>query len=122
MHRASGRDRQGVFRHRVNGIELTPPACLLKYPLKKGETWETESTIGNEPLKIKGTVIAPGRGHGAGGEVPGFPGQGRNLRRRDAFRAVTFWFAPDVGVVKQVTAENAGKNVTAELEESEARA
>ena len=48
---------KGVFRHRINGIELSQPVCILKYPLKKDDTWEAETTIANEPLKIKGKVI-----------------------------------------------------------------
>ena len=48
---------KGVFRHRINGIALSPPVCLLKYPFKKDETWESDTTVGAEQLKVKGKAI-----------------------------------------------------------------
>lgn len=109
---------KGVFRHRVNGIELSPPVCILKYPLKKDDTWETESTIANEQLKIKGKVIDNEEITVAAGKYKAFRVDVETSAA--GMRATTtFWFAPDVGVVKQTT-ENAGKTVTAELEKFEA--
>jgi hypothetical protein len=108
----------GVFRHRVNGIELTPPVCILKYPLKKNDTWEAEATIANEPLKIKGKVIDNEEVTVAAGKYKAFRVEVETSAA--GMRATTtFWFAPDVGVVKQTT-ENAGMTVTAELEKFEA--
>jgi hypothetical protein len=108
----------GVFRHRVNGIELSPPVCILKYPLKKDDTWEAESTIANEQLKIKGKVFDNEEVTVAAGKYKAFRVEVETSAA--GMRATTiFWFAPDVGVVKQTT-ENAGKTVTAELEKFEA--
>jgi hypothetical protein len=108
----------GVFRHRVNGIELTPPVCILKYPLKKDATWETEATIANEQLKIKGKVIDNEEVTVAAGKYKAFRVEVETSAA--GMRATTiFWFAPDVGVVKQTT-ENAGMTFTAELEKFEA--
>jgi hypothetical protein len=108
----------GVFRHRVNGIELAPPICILKYPLKKDDTWETETTIANEQLKIKGKVIDNEEVTVAAGKYKAFRVEVETSAA--GMRATTtFWFAPDVGVVKQST-ENAGKTVTAELQKFEA--
>ena len=108
---------KGVFRQRVNGIELSPPVCVLKYPVKKDDTWETESTIANEQLKVKGKVIdneditvAAGKYKAFRVEIETSAAGMRNI--------TTLWFAPDVGVVKQST-ENEGKAVTAELEKFE---
>ena len=28
-------NEKGIFRHRYNGVEITPPICLLKFPIKK---------------------------------------------------------------------------------------
>ena len=110
----------GVFRHRVNGIELSPPVCLLKYPLKKDDTWETEATIANEQLKIKGKVLDNEEVTVAAGKYKAFRVEVETSAA--GMRATTiFWFAPDVGVVKQTT-ENAGKTVTAELEKSGSQA
>jgi hypothetical protein len=111
-------NEKGVFRHRVNGIELSPPVCILKYPLKKDDTWETESTIANEQLKIKGKVIDNEEVTVAAGTYKAFRVEVETSAA--GMRATTtFWFAPDVGVVKQTT-DNAGKTVTAELEKFEA--
>jgi hypothetical protein len=94
-------NEKGVFRYRVNGIALSPPMCLLKYPFKAGETWETESTMGSEQLKIKGKAI-------------GIEEVEVNEKKYQAHRAdidttgignvvsSSYWFAPDVGLVKQV--------------------
>jgi hypothetical protein len=108
---------KGVFRHRVNGIELSPPVCFLQYPLKKGESWETSSTLANEQLKVKGKVIDSEEVTVPAGTYKAFRVEietsAAGLRS-----TTTFWFAPDVGVVKQAT-ENAGKMLTAELEKFE---
>jgi hypothetical protein len=107
----------GVFRHRVNGIELTPPVCILKYPLKKDAAWEAEATIANEQLKIKGKVIDNEEVTVAAGKYKAFRVEVETSAA--GMRATTiFWFAPDVGVVKQTT-ESAGMTVTAELEKFE---
>jgi hypothetical protein len=108
---------KGIFRHRVNGVELTPPVCFLKYPLKKDDTWESESTIGNEPIKIKGKVLDAEDVTVPAGKYKAFRVEVETSAA--GMRATsTLWFAPDVGVVKQST-ENAGKTITAELEKFE---
>jgi hypothetical protein len=108
---------KGVFRQRVNGIELSPPVCVLKYPLKKDETWETESTIANEQLKVKGKVIANEEVTVPAGKYKAFRVE-IETSAAGMRNITTLWFAPDVGVVKQST-ENEGKAVTAELEKFE---
>jgi hypothetical protein len=108
----------GVFRHRNNGVELTPPVCVLKYPFKKGETWETDATIGNESVKVKGKA-------GDSEEITVAAGKFKTVQAvvDTAFAgnqlSVTSWFAPDVGIVKQSVVTN-GKTISAELEKFEA--
>jgi len=109
---------KGIFRHRVNGIVLSPPVCFLKYPLKKNETWETASTIANEQLKIKGKVIDTEEVTVPAGTYKAFRVE-IETSAAGISSTTTFWLAPDVGVVKQST-ENAGKTLTAELEKFEA--
>jgi hypothetical protein len=109
---------KGVFRHRANGVELSAPLCILKFPLKKDDTWESETTIANELLKIKGKVIDNEEVTVPAGTYKAFRVEVETSAA--GMRATTtFWFAADVGVVKQTT-ENAGKTVTAELEKFEA--
>ena len=43
---------KGIFRHRFNGVEIAPPLCLLKYPVKAGETWDATLKIGGENAKV----------------------------------------------------------------------
>jgi hypothetical protein len=43
---------RGVFRHRVNGIEVEPPLCILRFPIKFDDTWESECKMGE--MKFKG--------------------------------------------------------------------
>ena len=109
---------KGIFRHRANGIELSPPVCFLKYPLKKNETWETASTIANEQLKIKGKVIDTEDVTVPAGTYTAFRIE-IETSAAGISSTTTLWLAPDVGVVKQST-ENAGKTLTAELEKFEA--
>ena len=39
---------QGIFRYRTHGVELSPPLCLLRYPVKKGDSWESKTTVGGQ--------------------------------------------------------------------------
>lgn len=45
-------NEKGIFRHRYNGVEITPPICLLKFPIKKNDSWKTESVTGKEKVKM----------------------------------------------------------------------
>jgi hypothetical protein len=108
---------KGIFRHRTNGVECSPPVCLLKYPFKKDETWETDTTIGNETVKGKAKAV--------GSEEVTVPaGKYKTVKAEieTTFMGMqstaTFWYAPDVGVVKQ-TMVSMGKKISAELEKFE---
>ncbi len=109
---------KGVMCHRMNGVELSPPICVLKYPYKKDETWEVETTLGAEKMTVKMKA-------GDSEEVTVPAGKYKALKV-DMDRTVagmqasaTSWFAPDVGVVKQTMAVG-GSTATLELEKFEA--
>ena len=51
---------EGIFRHRVNGVEVVPPVCILKYPFKERESWEAAPTIGPQHLKMSFRSILGG--------------------------------------------------------------
>jgi hypothetical protein len=109
---------KGVFRNRSNGVEISPPVCLLKYPYKKGDTWESETTLGNQQMKVKGKSVDTVEVTVAAGKYKAV--------RADAEITVggmsiltSYWFAPDVGVVKQITDLN-GMKISVELEKYEA--
>jgi hypothetical protein len=107
---------QGVFRYRNNNDELMPPLPLLKYPVKAGDKWDGEMTANNQKVKYTAEV---------GEETIQLPaGQFKTVRV--AIRAdiqgqqltTTYWFAQDVGLVKQ-TAQLGTVNMSMELEKFE---
>jgi hypothetical protein len=108
---------KGIFRHRYNGLEVAPPICLLKYPVKKGESWEIDAKLGDD--KITGTC----RVSEAEVEVPAgkyktivvqFDAQAGQVKIN-----TTYWFAPGTGMVKQTARVNDGKTITLLLEKYE---
>ena len=109
---------KGVFRHRANGVECSPPVCILKYPFKKDETWETETTIGNETVKVKAKAVDSEEITVSAGKYKTVRADVETTFMGNQFVA-TYWFAPDVGVVKQ-TMVIMGKNISLELEKFEA--
>jgi hypothetical protein len=109
---------KGVFRHRMNGIELSPPVCILKYPYKKDDTWEGETTVGAEKIMVKGKAL--------GDEEVSVPAGKYKTVKADTETSgagmkmtASLWFAPDVGLVKQTIAVQ-DKTLTFELEKFEA--
>jgi hypothetical protein len=109
---------KGIFRHRANGVECTPPVCLLKYPFKKDETWETDTTIGNETVKVKAKAVDSEEITVPAGKYKTVRAEVETTFMGMQFTA-TYWFAPDVGVVKQ-TMVIMGKKIALELEKFEA--
>jgi hypothetical protein len=109
---------KGVMCHRMSGVELSPPICVLKYPYKKDETWEVETTLGAEKMTVK--VKA-----GDIEEVTVPAGKYKALKTTmdrtvaGTQASASSWFAPEVGVVKQ-TMEAGGSTATLELEKFEA--
>jgi hypothetical protein len=110
-------NRQGVFRHQTNNIDTTPPICLIKYPVKPGDSWEGEHQSG--PDKSKVTVKV-----GKFEEIKVPAGKYKtisatlttNVKGQNV--TTTYWFADNVGIVKQ-TAMIGGLNVLMELEKFE---
>ena len=90
----------GVFKYRTKGVEVSPPVCLLKYPVKEGLSWETETKIGGQQHTVSGR-------EGGMEEIQVPAGKYRAISTKidstvDGKKiSTTYWFAPDVGVVKQ---------------------
>jgi hypothetical protein len=108
---------KGVFRNRINGIEITPPVCLLKFPVKDGESWDADVKIGEEKVTFKAKAgkeeeveVPAGKYKAVTSELQVKAG-GVDVKTR-------YWFAKDVGVVKQ-TMEINGQNVDMELSKFE---
>ena len=109
---------KGVMCHRMNGVELAPPLCVLKYPFKKDDTWEVETTLGAEKMTVKGKAVGTEEVTVPAGKYKAVKVE---LERTVAGMQVsaTSWFAPDAGVVKQ-TMSSGGSTATLELEKFEA--
>lgn len=110
---------KGVFRHRINGIESDPPFCILKYPVKSGETWKVDSKVGNDVITGSCTVEKE--------EVTVPAGKYTTMKVTTKAEVVpsgqkvdnTVWLAPGVGIVKQKT-DLGAVTISLELEKFEA--
>jgi hypothetical protein len=108
--------KEGVVRIRNMDQDINPPLTLLKYPIKKDDKWEGDLTVGAEKGKYscetkeeKVTVAA---------------GEYMALRVKIKLESMgntvntTYWFAPDVGIVKQ-TVDAGPLNMVMELQKFE---
>ncbi len=107
---------QGIFRYRNNDKEITPPICLLKYPVKDKAKWEGEIKLGNEKGKYlcetkEESVETPAGKYKAVKVSLRLESKGQNV-------ATSYWFVKDIGIVKQ-TVEAAGLSNLMELEKFE---
>ena len=89
----------GVYRVETAKVALTPPLQIFKLPLKDGETWEANSTIGKGA--IKGTFTAKYEKV----TVPAGAYDAWVIRFRSDPSAehpfeFTNWFVKDIGMVK----------------------
>ena len=94
-------NEKGIFRHRYNGVEITPPICLLKFPIKKNDSWKTESVTGKEKVKMACKSDEEEI------EVPA--GEFKTVKvvldaevvDAGIIVSTTYWFASRTGIVKQ---------------------
>jgi hypothetical protein len=92
---------KGIFRNRYNGTEVSPPICILKFPIKKGSTWKTESKVGDEKLSVscksdEDEIEVPAGKFKTVKVVMDAEVAGAGI-----LVSTTYWFAQGVGVVKQ---------------------
>jgi hypothetical protein len=107
---------EGVFRHRNNGQEISPPICLLKYPVKDGAKWDGDITIGAEKGKYtceskEEKIEVAGTKYKAMRVAIHLESQGKTI-------TTTYWFVQDVGFVRQ-TVEAGELNIVMELQKFE---
>ena len=110
----------GIYRFRNNGMEITPPICLLKTPVsikpKEPMKWSGEFISGAE----KGKFDAEASEENV--EVPAGKYQAIKVVIKVAQgkgATTTYWFVKDIGFVKQ-TAEAGGLSILMEPENSNA--
>lgn len=90
----------GLYRDRFNGLEFSPPIILLKNPPTPGETWETETKVGDQVFKVKCVI-----GDYENIKVPAGTFKALKLNVSTTVGPDTFvsdyWFAPETGIVQQ---------------------
>jgi hypothetical protein len=86
----------GVYRVSVADKEVSPALCILKLPVKKGDTWQVDSTIGD--VKVKGTFQT---GEATVGEFKCVTSILQSEETGSEKIVLEYYFAPGVGIVKQ---------------------
>ena len=113
-HLAQNKD--GVFRYRNNALEITPPICLLKYPVVPGAKWDGDITVGKDKgkysceTKEEAVEVTAGKYQAMRVTIK-LESKGQNV-------TTTYWFVKDIGFVKQ-TVGAGDLNITMELEKFE---
>ncbi len=115
-------NEKGIFRVRIGGVTYNPPLCILKYPLKPGQSWITKTTA-NDGQQL--TALCK---QGAQQEIQVPAGRFRTIpctieidqqTPKGLMKIVnTYWFAEKIGVVKQKLELN-GPSVVMELSKYE---
>lgn len=93
--------KEGLCRFSFEGKELKPPVCFLKLPPKKGATWKVDSKGGSETLKGsfkagEAEVKVPA------GTYKAVSVASQDLEAGSVKPNVTYYFAENVGLVKEV--------------------
>jgi hypothetical protein len=113
-HVAMGKD--GLYRHRNDGADLEPPLLICKIPVERGETWRAEYKVNDKKAAIEFECDQEEVKVPAGifkaivvrAEAPDGTGKLKN----------TVWYAPKVGMVKQVVVDG-DKTITLLLDRFE---
>lgn len=110
-------DGKGLFRHRFQGLEALPPVCIIKFPVTKGSTWETDTKIG--PESVTGTTTLDLE------EITVPAGKFKtvmvtmNMSSGGQKIETTAWYAEKVGMVQQILKIGGGSPITFKLEKFE---
>ena len=92
--------KDGVYRYSGEGVNYNPPICFLKLPPKSGETWAVSAR--GDGLQVAGMFTA-GEEEVAvpAGKYEAVTASCPELHLDEVKMAVTYWFVPGIGVVKQ---------------------
>jgi hypothetical protein len=107
----------GVFRNRVNGIPVQPPYCMLKYPIKEGDSWKSDYVVGKDRFSVvstctKAEVTVPA------GKYTAIKVYSEALLNGQSV-TIVFWYAEGVGPVKEEVEGLPTGKITMELERFE---
>ena len=104
---------KGLYRVRYQDSNLTPPLLLLRNPIKADDSWTTKTQVGAEELTIACKTGSE--------EVETPAGKFEAIKLTVTTRAdekdirTDYWFAEDVGIVKQVAIVGEGTKMSIEL-------
>jgi len=104
----------GVYRYTSEGHKIEPPLRFLKLPPKSGDRWDVDSKSAGETVKGTFTLgeadvtVPKGKFRAVTSDTKDMTVGGNKMEQ-------TWWFAPEVGMVKQVY-KFADKEVVLELE------
>lgn len=109
---------KGIFRHRYNGVEVTPPVCVLRYPVKQGDSWGSEAKVGEQTIKMTSRVVGEEEVAVPAGKYKAIAVQVDGDAAGTKIRT-TYWFVANIGFVKQIT-DIGGNHITLEMDKFEA--
>jgi hypothetical protein len=90
---------KGVFRTELNKAVVDPPFCILKSPHKPGDKWDADSNVRGQQLKVAFATRESEEVAVPAGKYKAVRVDGDGVLAGTATK-VTYWFAPDVGIVK----------------------
>ena len=90
----------GVYRFSSAGKKIDPPLCFLKLPAKKGEIWQfrcmaKDSVMKGSFIEDEAEVTVPA------GKFASITSATQDYQVGDQKMTLKYWFARDVGIVKQ---------------------
>src|SRR6516162_1760475 len=87
----------GVYRFSVGGKDISPPLCILKFPIKKPDSWPVDSVCNEMPFKGVFTCDE------ADIKVPAFKDTYKAVRTsfKNPRMSFEYYFAPGYGIVMQ---------------------
>lgn len=111
---------KGIFRHRNGANEISPPLCLLKYPVKSGAKWDGEITVGKETGKYSCEATEETIDLGADKVKTIKVAIKLDSEENGAKKTVTttYWFRENFGFVKQ-TVEAGNLSIAMDLQKFE---
>jgi hypothetical protein len=110
--------KDAVLRFTFDGKKAEPPIPFLKLPIKDKQTWKVESKVDGQLLK-GGFASGEEEVKVPAGTYKAVTVTGTDLEANGVKLNLKYYFAKDVGMVKQVI-EIAGQKIVIELEKYEA--
>jgi tRNA A-37 threonylcarbamoyl transferase component Bud32 len=94
---------RGIFRHRAQTTwEISPPLCLLSFPVRTGEAWESKLSIGELKYKVTCRVVGSEEVEVPAGKFKAVMVYMDMQLEGDEEKIIFIsWFAAGTGIVKQ---------------------